>query len=585
MSLETWQRNRLRIAFICLFLAFGALLGRLIQLQWFNYGFYIRQAEKQHRTRVLLYAHRGMVLDREGRTLAISTEVDSVCADPYLIQDKGATAKTLSEILQADYVDILSKLEKDKRRFAWIKRRVTRDEAERVMRLKMGGVFLWPEEKRTYPLGCLASHVIGFVGFAETGEKGESGKEETRGCAGIEMLFDRCLAGTPGYQYITRDGQKRSIASPGLDYKPPQHGYTVVLTLDAVIQQFVEEELDKAVALHNPKGAVAIAISPQTGEILGMASRPSFDPNDYSSYGADAQRNRAITDYFEPGSTFKTFVFLAALEQRLIDVDVVFDCHNGAFKVGRRTIHDVHKFGDLTAAQVLINSSNIGMAQIGLKLGRRGLLNCVESYNFGQATGIELPAEDPGKVQKKWTDYSVTSVPMGQEIGLTPLQLVTAYEAIANGGVLHKPRIVRGVADSTGTKMLKLFPTPCRVRQVASAEVVQKKLMPILCNVVDEGTGRLAKLPGYMVGGKTGTAQKISREGPTGKYVSSFVGFAPASDPKIVVLVLMDECSNGAYYGGTVAAPAAAQIIFRTLKYWHVPADAPEQRPLVGKGL
>ena len=584
MSLETWQRNRLRVVFICSLLAFGALLGRLVQMQWFDYDFYAGQAERQHRTRVPLYAHRGMILDREGRTLALSTEVDSVCADPYLIQDKGAAAKTLSEILQVDYVAILSKMEKDKSRFAWIKRKVARDEAERVMRLKIPGVFLWPEEKRTYPLGVVASHVIGFVGYVDDGKAG-TGKEETQGCAGIEKLFDRCLAGAPGYQYITRDAHKRPLASPGLDYKPPQHGYTVVLTIDSVIQQSVEEELDNAVALHNPKGAVAIAISPQTGEILGLACRPTFDANDYAKYDTDAQRNRAITDYFEPGSTFKTFVFLAALDQRLVDLDQVFDCHNGAYRVGRRTIHDVHKFGDLTAPQVLINSSNIGMAQIGLRLGRRGLMNCLETYNFGQTTGIELPAEDPGKVQKKWTEYSVTSVPMGQEVGVTPLQLVTGYAAIANGGVLCKPRIVRGVADSTGTKMIRLFPTPCKVRRVADADVVKKKLIPILCNVVDEGTGKLAKLPGYTVGGKTGTAQKITREGPTGKYVSSFVGFAPGSDPKVCVLVLMDECSNGAYYGGTVAAPAAAQIIYRTLKYWHVPPDAADQRPMVGKGL
>ena len=585
MSVENWQRNRLRIVFICLLLAFGALLVRLVQLQWHDYGFYARQAEKQHRTRVPLYAHRGMILDREGRTLAMSTEVDSVCADPLLIQDKGAVAKTLSEILQVDYVEIVTKLEKEKCRFAWIKRKVTREEAERVTAMKSPGVFLWPEEKRTYPLGHLAGHVIGFVGYVNDEKNKGVREEETQGCAGIELLFNPCLAGSAGYQYITRDGRKRCIASAGLDYKPPQHGYTVVLTIDQIVQQIVEEALDDAVRLHNPKGAVAIAMSPQTGEIVGMASRPSFDPNDYANYAADAQRDRAITDYYEPGSTFKTFVFLAALDQNVIDLNESFDCHMGAFKVGRRTIHDVHKYGVLPAPMVLVHSSNIGMAQIGLKLGRRGLMNCVETYDFGRATGIELPAEDPGKVQKRWTDYSLTSIPMGQEIGLTPLQLVTAYAAVANGGVLVKPRIVRGVADSSGTKMLRLFPTPCKVRRVASEDVVRKKLIPILCNVVDEGTGTLAKLQDYVVAGKTGTAQKLTREGPTAKYVSSFVGFAPASDPKIVVLVLMDECSNGAYYGGTVSAPAAARIIDRTLKYWHVPPDTAEQRAVVGKGM
>jgi cell division protein FtsI/penicillin-binding protein 2 len=562
----------MKVGYSCTVFAFGALMGWVGWIQIHDYDFYREKADRLHRTCVPLHAHRGLILDREGRTLAISTEVDSVYADPALIPDRSEVAKKLSQVLQVDYVEILSKMEKENQRFVWVKRKVSREEAGAVTRLKLPGVGLWAEERRSYPHGWLASHVTGFVDI------------DNKGGGGIETLFDKCLAGTPGYQYIDRDGRKRGLSPSGLDYKPPQHGYTVVLTLDTVIQQFVEDELDNAVAQFNPRGAVAIAVSAQTGEILGLANRPTFDPNEYSKFEADTQRNRAITDYFEPGSTFKSVVMLAALDQGVVDENRVFDCHQGVFRVGRRTIHDVHPYGNLTVAEILIHSSNIGMAQIGMLMGRRGLLSCVESFNFGQATGIELPAEDPGKVQKKWTDYSITSVPMGQEIGLTPLQLVMAYVAIADGGVLYRPRIVRGIADSSGTKMLKLFPTPCRVRRVANAEVVKKKLIQIMSDVVNLGTGTKAKLTGYTVAGKTGTAQKIAAGGPTGKYVSSFVAFAPASDPKIVVLVLLDEPQNGdTHFGGTVAAPAAAQIIYRILKHWRVPPDAPEPRAALRK--
>lgn len=571
MSVELFQPWRLKLVCAVEIVIFLILIGRLAQLQWYDYDFYKRRMDAQTRVKVPLYAHRGLILDREGRTLGISVEVDSVIANPAQVTEKARTAKLLAECLHIDYMEVLNKLQKEDSQFCWIKRKVSREEASAVTKLRLPGVSLMPEEKRTYPLGWLASHVIGYVDM------------DNKGCAGIELLFDKCLAGTPGYQYVDRDGRRKNISGPDLDYQPPQHGYTVVLTIDQIIQRIVEEELDAAVARWNPKGAVAIAILPQTCEILALANRPTYDPNRYTESTLDSQRNRAITDPYEPGSTFKSFVFLTALEQRLIEPDTMFDCHNGVFKVGRRVIHDVHPYGLLTAAQVLINSSNIGMAQIGLMLGRRGLMNCIETFNFGRLTGIELPAEEPGIVQRRWTDYTITSVPMGQEIAVTPLQLAVAYVALANGGTLYQPRIVRGVADSTGTKMLKLFPTSCRIRRVASEEVVKQKLLPILSKVVDEGTGTRAKVPGYTVGGKTGTAQKITRLGPTGKYVSSFVGFAPASDPKIVVLVLMDEPGNGGYYAATVVAPAAGQMISRILKYWRIPPDAPEQRAESGE--
>jgi cell division protein FtsI (penicillin-binding protein 3) len=570
MSLETWQHRRVRVACVCVLLAFVGLIVRLAWVQIRDHDFYQKLADRGQTTRIPLYAHRGLILDREGRALAISTEADSVVADPARISEKSDVPKILSQVLQLDYVDVLNKIENKKQRFAWIKRKVSKEEAEQVKRLNLQGIGLQSEEKRTYPLNWLASHVIGFVDM------------DNKGAAGIEMLFDKCLAGGPGYQCLRRDRDSRSISSGSLDYKPPRHGYTVVLTLDTVIQQFLEEELDYSVAQFNPVAAMAIAISPQTGEILALANRPSFNPNEYSKYEAATQRNRAITDYFEPGSTFKTFVVMAALEQRVVDVDTVFDCHRGVFRVGRRTLHDVHPYGRLTVSEILIHSSNIGMGQIGMAMGKRGLMSCVEAFSFGQLTGVELPAEDPGKVQKKWTEYSITSVPMGQEIGLTPLQLAAAYVAIANGGNLYKPRIVRGVADSTGAKMLKLFPTPCRARRVASAEVIKKKLTPMLCDVVNVGTAAKAKLPGYTIAGKTGTSQKMGPGGPSGKYVGSFVGFAPASDPKVVVLMMLDEPKNGEPYGGRVAAPGAAKIIYRTLKYWHVPNDIPEERAASG---
>lgn len=557
------QRIRCYVAYLLLILVFLALLGRLAWIQCLQHDWYVRIAGKLHQDEIILPARRGMILDRNGRTLAITTEVNSVFADPALIADKDRTASVLTAILGGDVHVLRQKLEKGKR-FAWIQRKVSDACAEAIAKQNLPGIGFIKEDKRSYPCGMLACHVLGFVDMDNTGREG------------IELLFDHCLSGTPGSREVERDGRLNHLGGADLGYKPPMHGYSIVLTLDAVIQEIVEQELDAACAQWKPLGASAIVVAPPTGEILAMASRPAYDPNCFGQFPLDSIRNRAITDSYEPGSTFKPFIAASVLDEKLATVDTIYDCHRGAFRIGPRVLHDHHPYDKLTFPEVISKSSNIGMAQMGLALGCDKLYGCVVRHGFGLKTGIELPGEVTGMVRpkEKWTSYSITSVPMGQEVSVTPLQLATAFSAYANGGMLLMPRVVRGVADNSGKRIQKLFPTPVKVRRVCSVEVVQEKIGPILVQVIEEGTGRRAQSRSYQVAGKTGTSQKMEPDGTYShtRFVGSIVGYAPASDPAICVLVVLDE-PHGEYYGGTVAAPVLGQIIDRVLGYMRVEGD------------
>jgi cell division protein FtsI/penicillin-binding protein 2 len=350
------------------------------------------------------------------------------------------------------------------------------------------------------------------------------------------------------------------------------------LTIDSVIQTFVEERLDRAVADWKPVSAAAIVMDPRTGEILALANRPTFDPEDPSAATADAWVNRAISDCYEPGSTFKPFIVAAALDWELVTPDDQIDCHNGVYRMGPRLLHSHHHNGVLTVSEVVVRSDNIGMAIIGERMTNSGLHRAVQSFGFGHPTGIELPGESAGVVRplKLWTPfYSTGSVPMGQELSVTPLQLITAFSALANGGRLLRPRIVRAIVQPDGRRVL-MFDEGEVVGRPVRAEIARYMVEQVLTDVVDRGTGRKAQLAGYSVFGKTGTAQKQSPSGgyQRGHYISSFIAGAPAHDPRLVALVVLNDPSMGPEpFGGKVAAPAVAEILQRSLVYLGVPHD------------
>ncbi len=553
---------RLAAIGIILVIAYSALGVQLVRIQLFDHEKYSKMAELQHNKRIELTAHRGPILDCKGRKLAESLVLYSVFADPSEVQDKARTAHLLAKTLRLDAPRVLKLLEKEKK-FVWIKRKITEDEAAEIKKLNLQGVGCREETNRFYPNGMLCSQVVGFVDI------------DGKGLGGIELAFDNILSSEGGYRLLQRDACQRYLSTLEEKTQPPRHGDGVMLTIDAVIQTIVEDELRKAYETYKPISAIAVVMVPFTGEILAMANLPSYDPNFFWRYSSDEWRNRAVTDCYEPGSLLKPVIASGALEYGLAAPEDVFFCHNGVFKVGKRTLHDVHEYGRLTLAEILIKSSNIGMAKVGMLMGQEKLYHNLRKFGFGEKTNVELPGENSGMVRplRAWSYYSVTSVPMGHEIAVTPLQILTAFCAIANGGELLRPRIVRAITESDGKKIKKEFTEPVKIRRAISSTVANDTMTPILSRAVKEGTGKKVDMPEYEVAGKTGTAQKVLPGGrgyTASKYISSFIGYAPANHPEICVLVMLDEPRSGAYYGGTVAAPSVREIIRRTLDYMGV---------------
>jgi cell division protein FtsI/penicillin-binding protein 2 len=429
------------------------------------------------------------------------------------------------------------------------------------------------ELRRCYPQGPLASHVVGIRDI------------DGKGRDGIERIFDPLLAGKDGRRVSAQDARGKILAVAEHVSTLPEPGGSVVLTIDSVIQSVVESRLDQVVSEWKPASATAIVMDPRTGEILALANRPTFDPEDPAAASTDAWVNRAVSDSYEPGSTFKPFIVSSALDWQLITPSDQIDCHNGAYRMGPRILHSHHRNGILSVPDVVVRSDNIGMAIIGERMTNPGLHRAVQSFGFGRPTGIELPGESSGVVRplNHWTPfYSTGSVPMGQELSVTPMQLITAFSALANGGELLRPRIVRAIVQPDGTRVL-MFEKPEVMARPVRPETARFMVEEILTAVVDRGTGRKAQLAGYSVFGKTGTAQKQSPRGGylKGRYISSFMAGAPAADPRIVVLVVLDDPSKGPEpFGGKVAAPAVADILRRSLTYLGVPPD----RDMLAKG-
>ncbi|HEX8722384.1 MAG TPA: penicillin-binding protein [Pyrinomonadaceae bacterium] len=553
--------------FLCLWMV--AVGARLAYLQTSQHGWLTKRARMQQLDAEPQAAARGLILDRQGRELARSVDLDSFYADPREIEDAEGTAAALARTLGADATGLALRLKEAKgarRGFVWLARRVEEGRAAELKALKLKGVYSTEEQRRRYPNGALAAHVLGFIGGEERGRE--------KGLAGVEQVYDAALTGEPGTLLLDTDARRRPFESAGND---PRDGRTLVLTIDQTVQYIVERELAAAVERTHARSAAAVVLEPHTGEVLALANAPSFDPNDAGGAPAEARRNDALQNIYEPGSTFKLVAFTGALEEGLITPDTRIDCP-GSISLPGRVVHD-HARGSLTATEALAKSSNVAAIKLGQRLGNDRLYEYIRRLGFGAKTGVELPGETAGLIRPvaRWQPGSIGSVPIGQEVGVTPVQMAAAYASIANDGVRVAPHLVREVRDAEGKTVQRAEPES---RRVVSAETA-RTLRRMMEEVTLKGTARAAQLEGYTAAGKTGTAQKIdpkTRAYSSTKYVASFVGFAPIDNPAAVIIVVLDE-PVGLHQGGQVAAPVFSEIANQVLPYLDV---MPDQEPEPG---
>jgi cell division protein FtsI (penicillin-binding protein 3) len=531
-------------------------IARLLYIQLFRSNYFAGIAGRQHNLFVELEPRRGTIYDHNLKPQAVNVAVDSLYASPNLIpdKDKESVAKRLSAILdQVDHAYLRERLSR-KKSFIWLARKITPRQSDAIKKLSIKGLGFIKESRRSYPNSYLGSQTIGFCGL------------DNIGLEGLELRYNNYLKGTEGWALLLRDARQNKL---NLEEKMalPIDGYNLVLTVDEVMQYIAERELDKAFKVYRAKGASLIVMDPKTGAILAMVNRPTFDLNQYKSSDKENRRNRAITDLFEPGSVFKIVTASAALEEKkLLEEDTIF-CENGSYRVGGHVLHDHRPHGLLTFREVIEQSSNIGTSKVAQMLGPDTLYKYIRLFGFGVKTGIDLPGEISGmtKEPRFWSKTSITAVPMGQEVGVTALQLASAISVIANGGELMKPYIVSEIRDRSG-ETIKSF-SPVVVRRVVSEETAGR-VSKILFGAVEQGTGKLARIPGFSAAGKTGTAQKIEPNGAYShnKFMASFIGFAPAENPVVAIVVVVDE-PRPYYFGGVVAAPVFKNVAGDILKY------------------
>ena len=560
--------NRKRIDILNTVIVFGffAIFLRLTDLMIFNHKIYAERAKSQQGKAEDIQVRRGNIYDRKGRAFAVNLELESLYCDPGEVTVGKDGLNRLAGILGTDARSIQAKFDQEKR-FLWVHRKLAPDTAETIKKLNIRGLGFVPEAKRYYPKGELASHVIGMVG------------RENQPLEGLELKYDKYLRTAGRKVYLARDASGRKLSS-GEDLEAK--GNDLVLTIDEGLQYIVERELEKVMTRWKSVAASAIMMDPYTGEILALANRPSYDLNNISGAGKNAIRNRSITDIYEPGSTFKVIVGTAALEEKLYNLDSRFDCSRGAIEVGGKVIHDAHKHGVLTFHEVIQKSSNVGSIMIGMKLGKEQLYRYAKLYGFGELTGIDMPGEVSGWIRKpeKWSATSIGAIPIGQEVAVTPLQILRAYSVIANGGYLVQPHLVSEIRAPEGRTLSSFKGETRRVLSEKTAKVFKD----ILKTVVEEGgTATQAAVEGNPVAGKTGTAQLIDpRTGrySRDRYISSFVGFVPADNPKIAMIVVVYE-PKGQIYGGVVAGPVFKDIANQALSYMNVPIDENYRKDLL----
>ena len=557
--------KRLYILAILLLIWIAIICFRLFRLQVVKYGEFTQRATRQQNRTIPIEPRRGNIYDRNGYAMAMSIDVDSVFAVPSEISDPQQTAALLSNVLHVDAQEIVNRMAAS-RNFAYLKRKVDGDTADRVRQLNLRGIYFRKEPQRFYPKRELAAQVIGYVGM------------DDEGLGGLEREFDDDLRGFAGQEMISIDARR---AKYGRIERPPEAGQNLVLTIDQTIQYIAEKELDQGMQDTKAIAGTVVVENPRTGEILALANRPTFNPNVFNSVPLDALKNRAVSDIYEPGSVFKIVTYSAAIDQHVVTPDDKVDCQHGAIDVFGMKIHDHESLGVVTIAEALAHSSDVAAIKVGMKLGPERLYHYIKDYGFGQQTGIELPGETRGlsKPVNRWSKVSIGAISMGQEIGVTPLQAVSLVSTIANDGMYTPPRIVAGELPPDSKALPVVFHPAQQHRVVSTMTAAQMKKM--MEGVVLDGTARRAMLDGYTVAGKTGTAQKV--DPATGaysktKYVASFVGFSPVNTPAITIAVILDS-PIGLHQGGQVSAPIYRRVAQQVLEYLHVPHDVDVKSP------
>ncbi len=559
-----WIRFRIRLVSAGFVIAFVLIVARAFSLQVLAQEQWQKRAERQHQKVIPLTPQRGTIYDRNGEELALSVEVDSIFVEPGKVTDPAGTARALSAALSLPYATIKARLESN-RSFQWLKRQASLRESEKVRALNLPGVGFIKEHRRYYPNSEVGAQVIGFTGL------------DPEGLEGVELRYDPVLLGQGGYLVTERDALGRGIGSSGHLVQGGSAGQNLYLTLDKNLQYVAEKELAAGVRKARARAGTAIILDSRTGEVLAMASQPDFNPNAFNNFRPAQWRNRAVCDAFEPGSTFKIFLLAAAFNEGVAQPEQRIYCEKGSFRVGGRVIHDHRPYETLSVAEVFKHSSNIGVAKIAKTLERERYHRYITGFGFGSPTGIDLPGEASGLVRKptQWFEIDLAAISFGQGISVTPLQLAVATAAVVNDGYLMAPYVVSRIVDGNGQEVERRQPK--LVRQVVSAQTARRVRDLMILATSEGGTGTQAAVPGYRIGGKTGTAQKV--DPVTGGYsvdkrIVSFVGFAPAESPRLVILVLVDE-PEGQVSGGTVAAPIFARIAQQSLHYLNIPPSQP----------
>ncbi|MGA3300489.1 MAG: penicillin-binding transpeptidase domain-containing protein [Candidatus Acidiferrales bacterium] len=538
----------------------GAVLARLGYLQLFCYSDYFAKAQHQQQRTYEISPMRGDIFDRKGRQLAISVPMDSVFADPAEIKEPDMVARLLSRVLDVPAEDLEAKI-RDSAKPVRLAKKLSADMVERIDEMNLKGVFFQKENRRVYPQHEFLSHVLGWVDVDE------------KGMGGIEQELDKFIRGRPGRVMVMADGKRQFYDRNEASADP---GASVVLTIDQSIQFIAEKELAIAMAETHSKSGTVVVQDPSNGALLAVANWPTFDPNDPGKFPAEKRQDLAVAAAYEPGSTFKTITMTSAIENHATNPDVMVDCQMGSILVAGRLIHDWHPFGVLSVRDVLADSSDVGTIKVALNLGAPRFYETMRKFGIGQPTGIELPGENHGKLRAldNWTASSIGSVAIGQEVSVTPVQIISAISAIANGGTLYRPHVVQEIRGSGSADLpLPKRPEPTEVTDAKTAATVREMME----NVILKGTGTPARLNGYTAAGKSGTAQKIDtntgRYSPN-QYVASFVGFAPVNEPAVTILVVLDS-PEGAHHGGEVGGPVFKRVAEQVLAYLDVPHDVP----------
>ena len=547
------MKARIITLFIFICFLWTLLIVRAAYLQFLPNDKLTTLQNRQFQTVVTLPARRGNIYDKDGKELAMSAPSYSLYADPKMIGEKKKTADAVGKIINQSTREVFQKIKDDTKRFVWIDRLLDTTSAEKIRNLKIKGLGLVEDWKRVYPNDSLLGSTLGFIG------------KEGQALEGIELFHDRALRGEKKKVITRRDARGRPLVQDGLLFTENPQGKDLKLTIDSDLQYFVESELAQSVKHHEAAGGWVVVLDAKTSAIRAIASAPGFDPNNPQAYSPAVRRNRAVTDTFEPGSTLKSFVLAQAIDAGVVKPNTKIFCENGHFRIGKRVIREAeadHSHATITVSEVLAYSSNIGTSKVALMMGDDRLKKGLQLFGFGERSGVDLPGEAKGiTVRLPWSDHLLANVSFGQGITATPLQLANAYAAIANGGLLNRPYIVESAADvETGEVEVT---KPQTIRRVISADTAAKMRLMLVGVTGDKGTGVSARVPGYLVGGKTGTAQKIKTVGKgymKGGYIGSFGGFIPANDPQFVIFVGIDHPRKNGYYGNIVAGPLFSKI-------------------------